>query len=90
MQIENSIASVTFKKGDKSNAGKESSMFIGTTPEFEIALYTLLYFMSPKKDYNDNEEATFTFQLYNKEVRVRIVTFCDMLITAYPLIKQHQ
>ncbi|KAI0556604.1 poly(U)-specific endoribonuclease-B [Gracilaria domingensis] len=59
-----------------------SSMFIGTSPEYEIALYTLLWF---SRDGSDQIEAEYSFGRYL--VQFRIYSFRSNMTTAFPCLK---
>lgn len=42
---------------------KVSSIFVGTSPEFEIAAYTLALILARKDDEDDNHDAKFEFEI---------------------------
>jgi len=67
-------------------------MFFGTTPEFEMAIITLLYFVNVKMYKNGHEkvEWKYTFKLGNEIQTLLVVTGDDTLITAYPLLTNSQ
>lgn len=64
------------------NKRKMSTMFIGTTPELEIALYTLCFFTRPNKRCNVSfTKVKFSIQTYvlqNNETRY--------VASAFPII----
>ena len=51
-------------------------MFIGTTPAFEIALYTYLYYAGAPE---------YELQLWEHTIKLMVINHEDRLITAYPV-----
>jgi poly(U)-specific endoribonuclease len=59
---------------------KNSSFFIGTSIEFEMALYTLLYV------YTNIDHKYITIKYQNNDVKFNIIKKKNKLITVYPIL----
>ena len=61
------------------------SMFLGTSAEFELALYTLLYFQHQSQSQSRRgEESNFDIRLDGVDICVTVVVNNSALITAFP------
>jgi len=84
--LTSSIAHVTIKFVENYKT-KFSTMFIGSTPEFEVALYTLLYFVHVKMCVKvfHRTEMQYSFKVGAERVNVMMVTNGKTLVSAAPL-----
>lgn len=56
-----------------------STMFIGMSPEFELALYTICYHLS-------GDSNMIEFKINNDHIRIMVIKRDNKLITAYPIM----